>query len=70
METPRSTADIEADINKNFRQLMDSPQERERGRLVSPLAQLFEQRMNQHLDEYGAALSFTKEVALVLDRGE
>lgn len=63
-------AELAHDITRNYEQYTDRPQERKpNGQLVDPLAQTFEQRMNNALDKYIDLARFAAQATL-LDRPE
>lgn len=56
---------LEKEINKNFREYLKYPRDRtEKGQLIDPVAQLFEQRMNTGLETLSNMLGETALVEL------
>lgn len=59
-------AEAAAEITLNYEQYIGRPQERKpNGQLVDPLAQTFEQRMNNALDKYMDIARFAAQAVLL-----
>lgn len=60
--------ELEAEITLNYGRYMSEDQTREKGKLVDPLSQLFEKRMNDALLELNSILIWTGSAAIELSQ--